>query len=92
VPAGAVRTVGEALHSEETRARGLVTEIPHPTAGKVPNVGSPIRLSDTPLVAPVAAPLLGQHTRHVLKRVLELDDDAIDARRAQGAFGARGAP
>jgi crotonobetainyl-CoA:carnitine CoA-transferase CaiB-like acyl-CoA transferase len=92
VPAGAVRTVEEALHSEETRARGLVSELPHPTAGTVPNIASPMRFSETPVTAPVAAPVLGQHTREVLQDVLGMDDAALELRRAQGAFGNRPPP
>jgi crotonobetainyl-CoA:carnitine CoA-transferase CaiB-like acyl-CoA transferase len=89
VPAGAVRTVQEALSSPETQARGLVTHIPHPTAGTVPNVAGPMRFSETPVVPPVAAPLLGQHTKDVLQRVLGYDAAGIEAAAGRGAFGAR---
>jgi crotonobetainyl-CoA:carnitine CoA-transferase CaiB-like acyl-CoA transferase len=89
VPAGAVRTVQEALSSPETQARGLVTHIPHPTAGTVPNVAGPMRFSETPVVPPVAAPLLGQHTKDVLQRVLGYDAAGIEAAASRGAFGAR---
>lgn len=89
VPAGAVRTVPEALAAPETQARGLVTRLPHPTAGSVPNVALPIRFSETPTAPAVAAPLLGQHTREVLARVLGLDEGALAALAVRGAFGAR---
>jgi len=87
VPAGAVRTVEEALHSPETRARGLVSEIAHPTAGKVPNVAFPMRFSETPVVAPVAAPLLGQHTREILRERLGWDEGRWREAARAGAFG-----
>jgi crotonobetainyl-CoA:carnitine CoA-transferase CaiB-like acyl-CoA transferase len=88
VPAGPVRTVEEALHSPETRARGLVTQLPHPSAGSVPNVAFPMRFSDTPVVAPVAAPRLGEHTRQVLRERLGFGDDQLAAAARGGAFGA----
>ena len=66
VPAGEMRTMAAALHSEETKAAGLITRIPHETAGYVPNIDLPIRLSETPAVDPIAAPRLGQHTHEVL--------------------------
>ena len=88
VPAGAVRTVEEALHSPETVARGLVTQIPHPTAGSVPNIAGPMRFSETPVVSPVAAPVLGQHTLQVLRDLLGFDAARLDDARARGAFGA----
>jgi crotonobetainyl-CoA:carnitine CoA-transferase CaiB-like acyl-CoA transferase len=87
VPAGAVRTVEEALNSPETRARGLVTQLEHPTAGTVPSVAMPIRMHDTPVRKPVAAPLLGQHTDQVLREQLGLDAAQLQAAAASGAFG-----
>src|SRR5205085_2547787 len=42
IPCGEVRTVGEAIRSPEAQARKLVTRIPHPTLGEVPNIASPI--------------------------------------------------
>ncbi len=38
VPCGQVRTVGEAIRSPEAREHELVTRIPHPEVGWVPNV------------------------------------------------------
>ena len=87
VPAGAVRTVAEALRSPETRARGLVTQLPHPTAGTVPNVAFPQRFHGTPAPQPVAAPTLGQHTRQVLETLLGYDARRLDEAARAGAFG-----
>jgi crotonobetainyl-CoA:carnitine CoA-transferase CaiB-like acyl-CoA transferase len=66
VPCGAVRTVGQALEAPETAARGMVAKIAHPTAGELRLVASPLKLGGTPVVAPTAPPLLGQHTDEVL--------------------------
>jgi formyl-CoA transferase len=79
VPVAAVRTVAEAFQSEEMAKRELVSHIPHPTAGSVPNIGSPLRFSGTPVVPPRAAPTLGQHTRQVLTDVLRYDPARIAA-------------
>jgi crotonobetainyl-CoA:carnitine CoA-transferase CaiB-like acyl-CoA transferase len=83
--------VQEALRSRETQARGLVTQLPHPTAGSVPNVAFPMRFSDTPVVPPVAAPTLGQHTRRALAERLGMDDAQWAEAARAGAFGARAA-
>jgi len=88
VPVGAVRTIGEAFGGPDMRERGLLSAIPHPTAGTVPNVAPPFRLSRTPVVDPVAAPTLGQHTQEVLRDVLGLDDAAFGVLAASGALGA----
>lgn len=87
VPAGAVRTLPEALESREVKVRGLVTQVSHPTAGSVPNVALPMHFSATPAVPPVAAPLLGQHTDEVLREVLGYSEDRVRELRAAGALG-----
>lgn len=87
VPAGAVRTLPEALESREVKVRGLVTQVPHPTAGSVPNVALPMHFSATPAVPPVAAPMLGQHTDEVLREVLGYSEDRVRELRAVGALG-----
>ncbi len=87
VPAGVVRTVGEAMRSDEVKDRGLVTTVHHPIAGALPNIGAPIRLSGTPLVAARAAPLLGEHTDQILAHDLGYDAARIAQLKAQGACG-----
>jgi crotonobetainyl-CoA:carnitine CoA-transferase CaiB-like acyl-CoA transferase len=87
VPCGLLRTVGEAIRSPEARERALVTRIPHPKLGWVPNVKLPIRYSQTPVVDPVAAPDVGQHTEEVLRGVLGYGDDRLKDCGAGGAFG-----
>jgi crotonobetainyl-CoA:carnitine CoA-transferase CaiB-like acyl-CoA transferase len=87
VPCGQVRSVGEAIRSPEAKERGLVTRIPHDTVGWVPNVNLPIRYSRTPIVDPIAAPAVGQHTEDVLREVLGYDDDRLGRLAAAGTFG-----
>jgi crotonobetainyl-CoA:carnitine CoA-transferase CaiB-like acyl-CoA transferase len=87
VPCGIVRTVGQALRSDETQARGTVSWIAHPTAGPIPNIAPPWRFASTPVADPVAAPLVGQHTQQVLREVLGVDDGRYAALHAAGAFG-----
>jgi len=88
IPSGEVRSLAQALHSPEARDRGLVTRIPHPVAGWVPNLTPPARLSATPVVDPVAAPALGEHTTQVLGELLGYDADRLQALARAGAFGA----
>ncbi len=88
VPCGQMRTVGEAIRSPEARERRLVTRISHEGVGWVPNVALPIRYSRTPVVDPVAAPAVGQHTREVLRDLLGYDDDRLARLAKAGTFGA----
>jgi crotonobetainyl-CoA:carnitine CoA-transferase CaiB-like acyl-CoA transferase len=82
-----VRTVGEAIRSPEARERALVTRIPHPAVGWVPNVSLPIRFSGTPMADPVAAPSVGQDTEEVLREVLGYEDARLAELSAKGIFG-----
>ncbi|CCE09793.1 putative Formyl-coenzyme A transferase (Formyl-CoA transferase) [Bradyrhizobium sp. STM 3843] len=90
VPAGVVRTIEGAFSSFEMAERALASSIPHPTAGEIPNIGSPLRFSETPVLDPVAAPTLGQHTTEVLERVLGYGPERIAELTAAGAFGSSG--
>jgi crotonobetainyl-CoA:carnitine CoA-transferase CaiB-like acyl-CoA transferase len=87
VPCGKVRTVGEAIRSPEARERGIVTRIPHDVLGWVPNISLPIRYSHTPVVDPIAAPAVGQHTEIVLRDLLGYDDERLARLGEAGAFG-----
>ena len=85
VPGGAIASVAEAFGSAEMRDRGMVSAIPHPTAGTVPNIRLPFRTAGTPLADPVAAPGLGEHSDAVLRGVLGYGDADVARLRASGA-------
>jgi crotonobetainyl-CoA:carnitine CoA-transferase CaiB-like acyl-CoA transferase len=88
IPVGFLRTLEEAFNSPEVRARHRLSQIPHPAAGTVPNIETPLRLDLTPVIDPVAAPLLGEHTKAVLRKTLSYDDVRIAALAEAGVFGA----
>ena len=87
IPVGFLRTVEEAFNSPEVRERHRVSQIPHPAAGFVPNIESPLYLAMTPAADPVAAPMLGAHTKAVLRKTLGYDDARIAVLAEAGAFG-----
>jgi crotonobetainyl-CoA:carnitine CoA-transferase CaiB-like acyl-CoA transferase len=87
VPVGYLRTVEEGFNAPEVRDRHRLSLIPHPTAGKVPNIESPLSMGLTPIIDPVAAPLLGQHTNDVLRKTLGYDDSQIAKLADAGVFG-----
>ncbi len=60
---------GESLESDYARERGTVWDLDHPLEGKVRQIGSPFRLSETPPVLRNFAPVLGADTRDVLKSI-----------------------
>jgi crotonobetainyl-CoA:carnitine CoA-transferase CaiB-like acyl-CoA transferase len=67
VPAGPVLDVAQMHADPQALAREMIVETMHPTAGQVPSLGLPIKFSETPGSVRRAAPLLGQHTREVLR-------------------------
>lgn len=74
VPAGPLRTYPEVVVDPHTVARGLVTQVDHPSQGAVPTLGIPYHLRGTPARIRRAAPLLGEHTAEVLAEVGFGDD------------------
>ncbi|KQX95849.1 CaiB/BaiF CoA transferase family protein [Variovorax sp. Root473] len=87
VPSGQVRTLAQALASDEARSRNLVSRIPHPVKGWIPNITTPIRLSRTPAAVSRAAPAVGADTDEVLREALGFDEERIRQLRGEGAFG-----
>jgi crotonobetainyl-CoA:carnitine CoA-transferase CaiB-like acyl-CoA transferase len=88
IPAGAIRSTGEALDSYETKARGLITEAPHTSEGTVPVVRSPLHFSGTPVREPMGAPLLGQHSEEVLRETLGYSAAEVAALISSGVLRA----
>ncbi len=86
VPCGPINDVAQMFADPQVKARGLAIELPHALAGMVPQVASPIRLSETPVEYRFAPPLLGEHTLEVLQRVLGLDAGVVSAFKASGVL------
>ncbi|NYT43428.1 CoA transferase [Alcaligenaceae bacterium] len=84
VPAGPIHTIGQALSHPQTLARDMVVDLDHPQAGPTKALGSPIHFSRTPTQVLRPAPVLGQHTRELLREVGYADAD-IDVFVAEGA-------
>ncbi|RYY68168.1 MAG: CoA transferase, partial [Comamonadaceae bacterium] len=84
VPCGAINNLAEVFADPHVQARGMVQEWQHPLASGVRLVGSPMKLSATPVRADLPPPLLGQHTEEVLAGVLGWNPDRIAALRQEG--------
>jgi crotonobetainyl-CoA:carnitine CoA-transferase CaiB-like acyl-CoA transferase len=79
VPGGAIRTVAEVCDSEVLRARGMIAEMPHPSAGIVKGFKSAIHLSETALDTYDAPPKLGEHTHELLIELLGYSSEEVAA-------------
>ncbi len=77
IPCGPINTLDHVFSDPQVLARNMVAEVPHPTAGAVKMVPSPMKLSDTPCTIDRHPPLLGEHTNDILIEKLGLNDQAI---------------
>ncbi len=87
VPCGPINDLSEVFAEPQVRHRALRMDLPHPTAGSVPQVRNPIRFSRTPLEYRLAPPLLGEHTDRVLAEELGLAAPELARLRRAGAIG-----
>jgi len=76
IPCGAVLDSGEVLTDPSLVQRGMVVELDHPTRGRFPMPGNPVRMSGSPTEVK-RAPLLGEHNAEVLGRWLGCSVDEL---------------
>jgi crotonobetainyl-CoA:carnitine CoA-transferase CaiB-like acyl-CoA transferase len=81
IPASAIQTVGEALNDPQALARGLIVEIKHPSLDVVRSIANPVRLSSTPVMYRLPPPLLGEHSREILRSLDYSSAEIADAVR-----------
>ncbi|MFM1760014.1 MAG: hypothetical protein RLY75_1285, partial [Pseudomonadota bacterium] len=84
VPCGPINNFEEVFENEQVKARGVQIQVPHPTAGVMKLVASPMRLSETPVEVRMAPPTLGQHTEEILLERLNLSPQAIADLKIKG--------
>ena len=84
VPCGPIYDLEQVYADPQVQAREMMVETEHPVAGRVKNIGIPIKLSETPGRFRRPAPALGQHTDEVL-RELGCSDGEIEKLRSDGA-------
>ncbi len=70
VPCGPINDLADVFANEQVKARGMQIDLPHPSAGRVHLVGSPMKLSATPVCHDRAPPLLGEHADAILQELL----------------------
>lgn len=86
VPCGPINDLAQVFTDPQVQARGLALSLPHALGGSVPQVASPIRLSETPVEYRSAPPLLGEHTDMVLETLLGLHAADIAGLREAGVL------
>lgn len=84
IPCGPILNYQEALATPQAVAREMTTEVDHPILGRLRTVGTPIKMSATPLDPSRRAPMLGEHTDDVLAKA-GYSGDEIEQLRYSGA-------
>jgi crotonobetainyl-CoA:carnitine CoA-transferase CaiB-like acyl-CoA transferase len=84
VAAAPIFPIDQLLKDAHFLYRGMVVEVDHPLAGKIPVVGSLFKMSETPGVIKSAAPLLGQDTEQLLIGLLDHSQKDVKDLKAKG--------
>ena len=72
IPCGPIQNFEQVFSMPTVKEREMLVKMDHPTIGKLPLVGSPLKMSDTPVQYRLHPPLMGEHTQEVLR---ELKDE-----------------
>jgi crotonobetainyl-CoA:carnitine CoA-transferase CaiB-like acyl-CoA transferase len=78
-----INDIAEMVDDPQVKHRGLIAEIEHPTEGKLKQIAPTVKLSSTPGDLRLPPPLLGQHTREILKSV-DYTDEMIESLAREG--------
>ena len=86
IPVGPILSMKEISEEESLRETGTIVEIDHPERGKYLSVGCPVKLSASPAEVK-RSPLLGEHTKEILRSELGYNDNELDEILESGAVG-----
>jgi crotonobetainyl-CoA:carnitine CoA-transferase CaiB-like acyl-CoA transferase len=67
IPCGRINDYAQVFGDPQVVARDMAVSMDHPTLGRLQTLGTPIKMSATPLHVTRRAPLLGEHTAQVLR-------------------------
>ncbi|HEY5865724.1 MAG TPA: CoA transferase, partial [Candidatus Tectomicrobia bacterium] len=85
VPCGPIMDTSDLINDEHLRVREMIVDVPHPQRGTFKTVGSPLKLSDSP-VEIFSSPLFGEHTEEVLRELMGYDKDKVEQLRKEGVI------
>ncbi len=83
VPCAPVQTIDQVFKAPQVLHREMLMQVDHPTAGKVPMAGIPVKFSVTPASVRLPPPLLGEHNGEILKSWLGMSDEAVDELKSE---------
>src|SRR5690606_9575405 len=87
VPCSPVRAIDDVMRWEQLRERGMITPLRNPLAQAdvaAAGPGFPVKFGGTPAGYDRAAPIPGEHTDEVLRRLAGLDEAGVQRLRDRG--------
>jgi crotonobetainyl-CoA:carnitine CoA-transferase CaiB-like acyl-CoA transferase len=85
VPVAPIQTLDRVLLDPQLRHRRMFAEVDHPALGRVPTLGTPIKVDGAMDLEVAPPPRLGEHTDAVLRDILKYPDEKIAALRSSGS-------
>ena len=87
VPCSPINAIDQVFADPQVKARHMEIAMPHSATDEpVRLIGSPIKMSESPVSYRRPPPTLGQHTAEVLRELLGLMPDQIDGLRRRGVI------
>ena len=69
IPCGPINNFEQVFSMPQVKEREMLVQMQHPTIGALPLVGSPLKMSATPVEYRLPPPLMGQHTQEILREL-----------------------
>ena len=73
----------ELMEDPQLNARRFFSRTEHPRVGELPELGAPVKMSETPWRVGQTAPLLGQHTEEIFRDFLDIREKEVAGSRGR---------
>jgi formyl-CoA transferase len=78
VPCGPINSIDQVLADPQVQARQMLIDVPHPSAGSIRLIASPLKIPTAPPVIRYPPPMLGEHTHQILHDLLGYSNQVIE--------------
>ncbi|MFF4761669.1 formyl-CoA transferase [Streptomyces sp. NPDC001292] len=85
IPCGPILSTKEIIEDQSLAANEMIVPVEHPERGTFKTVGSPLKLSDSPVTI-TSSPLLGEHNEEVYAGELGLDEEELKLLKTNGVI------
>jgi formyl-CoA transferase len=85
-PCGPINNFEQVFSMPHVKERGMLVNMKHPTINDLTLVGSPLKMSETPVEYRLPPPLMGEHTDFILQELLGYSSAEINKLRTSEAI------